>query len=59
MIWDLNLAAFFSSQAFSSFTRGRDRQSATNTPSYRCCPGLLSFAFLFNRQLRFSTGTSL
>ena len=41
MIWDLNLSASFSSQDFSRFTRSRDRQSATNTPSYRCCPGSL------------------
>jgi hypothetical protein len=39
MIWDLNLCASFSSQDVSRFTRSRDRQSATNTPSYRCCPG--------------------
>ena len=41
MIWDLNLSASFSSQHFSRFTRSRDRKSATNTPSYRCCPGSL------------------
>ena len=39
--WDLNLSASFSSQGVSRFTRSRDRQSATNTPSYRCCPGSL------------------
>ena len=39
MIWDLNLSASFNSQAFSRCTRNRERQSATNTPSYRCCPG--------------------
>ena len=42
MIWDLNMSASFSGQEFSRFTRSRDRQSATNTPSYRCCPVLLS-----------------
>jgi hypothetical protein len=41
MIWYLNLSVSFSSQDFSRFTRSRDRQSATNTPSYRCCPGSL------------------
>ena len=41
MIWDLNLSASFSSQDFSRFTRSKERQSATNTPSYRCCPGSL------------------
>ena len=39
--WDLNLSASFSSQGFSRFTRSRDRQSATNTPSYRSGPGSL------------------
>ena len=37
MIWDLNLSGSCSSQDFSRFTRSRERQSATNTPSYRCC----------------------
>jgi hypothetical protein len=41
MIWDLNLPASFNSQAFARCTRNRERQSATNTPSYRCCPGYL------------------
>ena len=41
ILWDLNLSTSFSSQEFSRFTRSRDRQSATNTPSYRCCPGSL------------------
>ena len=41
MIWDLNLSASVCSQDFSRFTRNRDRQSATNRPSYRCCPGSL------------------
>ncbi len=45
MIWDLNLSASFSCQNFSRFTKSRDRQSATNTPSYRCCPGSLFFLF--------------
>jgi hypothetical protein len=49
MIWDLNRSASFSSQDFSSFTRSRDRQSATNTPSYRCCPGSLFFLFSLQR----------
>ena len=39
MIWDLNRSASFSSKDFSRCTRRRERQSATNTPSYRCCPG--------------------
>ena len=39
--WDLNLSASFSIQDFSRSTRSRDRQSATNTPSYRCCPGFI------------------
>ncbi len=41
ILWDLNLSAFSSSQDISRSTRTRDRQSATNTPSYRCCPGSL------------------
>jgi hypothetical protein len=41
MIWELNLSASFSSQHFSRFSRSMERQSATNTPSYRCCPGSL------------------
>ena len=41
MIWDLNLSASSSSQDFSRSTRTRNRQLATNTPSYRCCPGSL------------------
>ena len=40
-IWDLNLSAYSSSQDFSRFTRSRERQSATNRPSYRYCPGSL------------------
>ena len=57
MIWDLNLTASSSSQGFSLFTRSRDRQSATNTPSDRCCPGslLTSSAICTAR----STGASL
>ncbi len=39
--WDSNLSAAFSGQDFSRFTRSRRRQSATNTPSYRSCPGSL------------------
>jgi hypothetical protein len=38
MIWDPNLSVSFSSQDFSRCTRSRERQSATNTPSYRCFP---------------------
>jgi hypothetical protein len=38
--WDLNLSASFSSQEFSRCTRSRERQSVTNTPPFRCCPGL-------------------
>ena len=45
-IWDLNLSASFSSLDVPHFTRSRERQSATNTPPYRCCPG-----FSFSRQL--------
>ena len=45
MIWDLNLSDSFSSQRFSRFTRSRDRQSATNTPSYRL--SMLSWFSLF------------
>ena len=41
LIWDINLSASSSSQDFSRLTGSRDRQSATNTPSYRCCPGSL------------------
>ncbi len=33
--WDLNLSASFSSQDFSRYPKSRERQSATNTPSYR------------------------
>jgi hypothetical protein len=43
--WNLHLSASFSSQGFSRVTRSRDRQSATNTPSYRCCPGFLFSLF--------------
>ena len=41
MLWDLNMSASSSSQDFSRSTRTRDRQSATNTPSLRCCPASL------------------
>ncbi len=39
ILWDVNLSASVSSQDFSRCTRSRERQSATNTPSYRCCTG--------------------
>ncbi len=38
IVWDLNLSASSSSQDVPRLTRIRDRQSATSTPSYRCCP---------------------
>ncbi len=41
ILWDLNLSAASSSQDYSRSTRTRHRQLATNTPSYRCCPGSL------------------
>ena len=41
LILDLNLSASSSSHHFSPLTRSSDRQSATNAPSCRYCPGSL------------------
>ncbi len=41
ILWGRNLSAPSSSQECSGLTRSRDRQSSTNTPSYRCCSGSL------------------
>ncbi len=55
MLWDLDLSASFSSQGVSRCPRSRELQSATNTPSYRCCTGSL-FSFLFSSR---ASGASL
>jgi hypothetical protein len=46
ILWNQNLSASSISQDFSLFTRSRDRQSATNTLSYRCCSVLFSLHLL-------------